>query len=175
MKQQNRNPNTKCTICDKEIYRRPKQLLNNPKAYCSQDCYGISCRKENPCIICKTPILATLNKITCSKECEKINYNRKERKHSLGRKATKNKNYGSKSFRKYFLEKNGHKCMLCPYSVSEVLNMHHIVERKNGGSNDESNLILVCPNCHAEIHAGLKTVTNKLTLSSQPVDGATHP
>jgi 5-methylcytosine-specific restriction endonuclease McrA len=32
------------------------------------------------------------------------------------------------------------------------LDIHHIVERKNGGSNEMSNLIAVCPNCHRKAH-----------------------
>jgi len=30
-------------------------------------CYGISCRKEMPCSVCGRPILAGLNKKTCSR------------------------------------------------------------------------------------------------------------
>lgn len=54
------------------------------------------------------------------------------------------------------IQKRGSKCELCSYAVEQVLNVHHIVERKDGGTNEESNLIVLCPNCHAEVHNGLK-------------------
>ena len=153
-----KQPNTKCDICEKSIYKKPHVLKRNKGIFCSQVCYGISCRKEIPCIICQKLILASLNKKTCSKECF-ILFNRDpERKHSRGKKATEEINYSSKLFRKIFIEKKGNKCALCEYSVKEVLNIHHIIERKNGGSNEENNLIVLCPNCHAEIHKGLKTL-----------------
>ena len=47
-----RKPNTKCSICAKEIYRRPVQIEESGgKSYCSSECFGISCRVEKPCII----------------------------------------------------------------------------------------------------------------------------
>ena len=155
-----RNPNTKCSICGKPIYKRPSEITANKSGvFCSQECYGISCRKEIPCVICEKPILASLNKKTCSKECLNQFNQDTNRKHSLGkRKIIKHAGYSSRSFRKYFLEKKGGKCSLCDYSIKEILNIHHIIERKNGGSDEEENLILLCPNCHAEIHKGFKTL-----------------
>ena len=43
------------------------------------------------------------------------------------------------------------KCSMCGWDETS-LDVHHIVERKNGGSNEMSNLIAICPNCHRKAH-----------------------
>lgn len=63
-----RHPNTACARCGKPIYRRPSQIARGP-VYCNRSCYGEACRNETSCVICGTPILASLHKKTCSKEC----------------------------------------------------------------------------------------------------------
>ena len=46
--------------------------------------------------------------------------------------------------------KREYRCEICGYSEHpEVLEVHHIIERSRGGSNDEKNLQVVCPTCHA--------------------------
>lgn len=55
-------------------------------------------------------------------------------------------------------------CSLCSWRVEGVsCDVHHIKERKNGGSDDNTNLTYVCPNCHRLIHNNLidkKTLIN---------------
>ncbi len=43
------------------------------------------------------------------------------------------------------------KCSMCNWDETS-LDVHHIIERKNGGSNDMENLIAICPNCHRKAH-----------------------
>jgi hypothetical protein len=38
-----------------------------------------------------------------------------------------------------------------------TLDVHHIDWVKDGGGNDESNLLLLCPTCHAKFHRGVYT------------------
>ncbi|MFZ2303909.1 MAG: hypothetical protein WAV98_03955 [Minisyncoccia bacterium] len=65
-----RNPNTQCSICAKPVYKRPQQIrLNKGKVFCGQSCFGISCRREVPCVVCGKLILSGLHKKTCSKSC----------------------------------------------------------------------------------------------------------
>ena len=71
MEEYKRNPNTKCAVCKTPIYRRPINIKNS-NVFCSMKCYGISCRKENPCVVCKKLILSSLNKKTCSRGCSNI-------------------------------------------------------------------------------------------------------
>lgn len=70
MQEYTRNPNTNCIVCDKKVYKRPVEIERNKgRVFCSMACYGISCRKEIPCVICGTPLLAGANKKTCSRSC----------------------------------------------------------------------------------------------------------
>ena len=48
------------------------------------------------------------------------------------------------------------KCFVC--RINKVENIHHVVMLKNGGSNDEANLIGICKDCHAEIHPWMKVI-----------------
>lgn len=47
----------------------------------------------------------------------------------------------------------------------KVLNKHHMVFFADGGPNTEENLIVVCPNCHALIHANPNIYTPELLRS----------
>lgn len=44
-------------------------------------------------------------------------------------------------------------CSLCNWYVEGVVcDIHHIVSRKHGGTDEHTNLTYVCPNCHRLIH-----------------------
>lgn len=60
--------------------------------------------------------------------------------------------YNTKAF---VLHRNNYKCQCCKgKSKDKRLHVHHIVWRKNGGSNHQDNLITVCRTCHDLIHKG---------------------
>ena len=142
-----RNPNTKCVICKKAIYRRPIETeRNGGKAYCGQSCYGISCRKEKPCIICNKLILSSLHRITCSRECS--NMHRKGTKYKLGRPRDRVEEIRSIKIRLFLIR--GEKCERCGYNKSKILQVHH--KDRNPKNNDFKNLEIICPNCHFEDH-----------------------
>ena len=42
-------------------------------------------------------------------------------------------------------------CAICGWNES-TCDIHHIIEKCNGGTDDVSNLIIVCPNHHRIIH-----------------------
>ncbi len=145
--QHKRNPNTKCVICEKQIYRRPIELERSKgKAFCGQACYGVSCRREKPCIICNKLILSSLHRITCSRGCSNIH--REGIKYGLGR--PKDKVEEIRSIKIRLLQNRGEKCERCGYSKSEVLQVHH--KDRNNKNNDFNNLEIICPNCHFEDH-----------------------
>lgn len=59
------------------------------------------------------------------------------------------------------------KCQVC--GVEDILEVHHRIPVKNGGSNDANNLIILCPNHHAMLHCGLlliRTIAPPKMLSS---------
>lgn len=143
-----RKPNTKCKVCLKPIYRRPSVLqVNGQNVFCSQVCYGISCRKEIVCPVCSKKFLAGLNKKTCSREC--ANKNRAGMGYKMGRQR-KDKVKTFRLLKQRLMEQRGPSCEICKYDKIPILQIHHI--DRNRQNNDLSNLRLLCPNCHYEAH-----------------------
>ncbi len=142
-----RNPNTKCLTCNNPIYRRPLEISKNRgKVFCSQGCYGKYNRKENPCLVCGKPILASANKKTCSRACAN--------KHRIGiaykMNQPRDKVKSQRSLKMRLLEQRGIVCEMCEYNKVEILEVHHKDRDRN--NNELENLALICPNCHAEEH-----------------------
>lgn len=50
--------------------------------------------------------------------------------------------------RKKIGDRDGHYCWTCKASVKARLTIHHVIFRSEGGTNDLSNLILLCKPCH---------------------------
>jgi hypothetical protein len=48
--------------------------------------------------------------------------------------------------------KCGRRCCICCRFRPTKLQVHHIIERANGGTNDEDNLIATCMSCHSDVH-----------------------
>ena len=53
------------------------------------------------------------------------------------------------------------KCTFCPESDYNVLDVHRIVEGKDGGKYTDQNTVVVCACCHRKIHAGEIEVLGK--------------
>ena len=142
-----RKPNTLCGICSKAIYRRPSLLgRSSGRAFCGQVCYGIACRKENPCLMCGRPILASFNKKTCSRSC--ANKHRAGIQYKINR--PRDKVVSERALKTRLIKERGEVCQRCGYCKFEILQVHHRDrDRKN---NNLDNLELICPNCHCEEH-----------------------
>ncbi|MDW5563936.1 MAG: HNH endonuclease [Methanomassiliicoccus sp.] len=54
--------------------------------------------------------------------------------------------------RNYVLQRDGHTCQICGDDAHEV-QVHHIVWKSHNGSDHPKNLMVVCENCHRQIHA----------------------
>ena len=158
-----RNPNIKCVICGKDIYKRPSQIeRNNGQVFCSQACFGLSCRKEIPCIVCGKLILAGANKISCNRSC--ANKHREGIKYKINCPRDKVKKQQALKIR--LLKERGGYCARCNYKRFEILQVHHKDRNKN--NNEMNNLELICPNCHCEEHylekSWLKNIYNEERL-----------
>jgi hypothetical protein len=46
----------------------------------------------------------------------------------------------------------GRRCCICRRFRPTKLQVHHIIERSEGGSDDEDNLIVTCFSCHSDVH-----------------------
>lgn len=49
-------------------------------------------------------------------------------------------------------ERDGRRCFACRFHCPQILNRHHIKPVSKGGPARLSNLVLLCPNCHALVH-----------------------
>ncbi len=54
-----------------------------------------------------------------------------------------------------------HRCTICHEKCFEI---HHIIEQADGGTDDESNLIVMCPNCHQHRYHRSKEFTRSQLL-----------
>jgi len=84
----------------------------------------------------------------------------------------KGKMYKFENVKAYVRERDGYKCNICKSkgygnsSNSKRLEVHHILERSNGGTNSPDNLITLCSDCHKKVHS--KEITlNKKRLKSK--------
>lgn len=75
---------------------------------------------------------------------------------------------------RWLYEKQKGKCVVCGFD--EVIEVHHIIPRYLGGTEDPENLVLLCPNHHALVDRGmlfinrieLKEGVDKTDLSAFP-------
>lgn len=64
-------------------------------------------------------------------------------------------NYGFANIRAYVLDRDNYICQHCKgKSKDRKLEVHHIIFRRNGGSDEESNLLTLCKTCHDKLHRG---------------------
>lgn len=70
----------------------------------------------------------------------------------------KGPNYGYENTRAMVIDRDNHTCQLCKGRHRDSnLEVHHIVFRSNGGSDDADNLITLCHTCHKALHKGVIT------------------
>lgn len=68
--------------------------------------------------------------------------------------------YGFSSQREAILNRDKYTCQYCGKKNTR-LEVHHIVYRSQGGTNDENNLITLCEDCHSKVHDGKLAITKK--------------
>ncbi len=76
-------------------------------------------------------------------------------------------NYGFANTKAYVLNRDNHTCKKCGgQSKDNRLEVHHIVFRSNGGSDEQDNLLTLCKTCHDKVHK------NELVLKGGKVKGS---
>ena len=64
-------------------------------------------------------------------------------------------NYGFANTKAYVLTRDAYTCQHCQgKSRDRRLEVHHLVFRSQGGSDEEANLLTLCKTCHDRVHAG---------------------
>lgn len=163
----------KCKNCEiNDTIKYSKYTNGN---FCSLKCARIFSSKEKRSFInekvsktLKDKALEKEKKYSCDK-CSKIfislKYLRPERnKHcdNCKRKAVHVKNLNdidsilicsTRTVAK-ILKRGEIKCVMCGWDKT-TLDIHHILPKKEGGTDDNSNLIPLCPNCHRMAHEKL--------------------
>lgn len=147
-------------LCCKNIFEVRPHLKD--RVYCSSDCrdnhrrqrlgeaHPLYNRVEIKCEICSKPVLVTPSmlqnrrKCFCSPECAKESH----RLAITGR--PKNVPRSGKNAARI---RDGGKCVICEFNHATAV--HHILPRKEGGSNNMENLVTLCPNHHYMAHSGL--------------------
>lgn len=144
-----RRPNCSCSVCGKKVYRRPFQLRTG-RVYCSVACCGIDRRILKDCPICKRKYLGL--KRACSRAC--ANQTRKGILYTGENRS--NLAHLGKALKKNLARRRGGICEKCHERNYAILQVHHKIERANGGTDEVSNLELLCPNCHMAHHLGFR-------------------
>jgi predicted nucleic acid-binding Zn ribbon protein len=143
-----RKSNCECMECGKAIYRRPSKLKQG-EVFCSTKCSNVRHKKGDIiCPVCSTVVPRSKRAKTCSRKC--ANVQRTGISYNIGR--PRDKCAKIRTIRAELIAERGGKCNRCTYSKVEILQLHHILERANGGGDEASNLELLCPNCHTEHH-----------------------
>lgn len=152
----------KCQNCDTET--------SNPR-FCSRSCSAILTGKEHPrrqrtkkCKFCSS--LITSDKTFCSKEC--YTNGRSKRKASKPVGYAKLKNFRTR-LKYQCVEYKGGKCFICSYDKCiKALEFHHLDPTQKDFSistisksfetvkSELDKCVLLCANCHREVHAGLR-------------------
>lgn len=143
--------------------------LSNPtqKKFCSNRCaaiYNNRKRKERrystkgmtkmvQCVRCGCDITVSIHSSQKSWICPDCKKNNSP--HSKDTSKIKSILEFSKRTAVKILKRMGAKCSICGWNES-TCDIHHIIPKKNGGTDDMDNLIYICPNCHRVCHTTTK-------------------
>lgn len=64
------------------------------------------------------------------------------------------------SWKRALIVRYGHRCIICGYD--KIIEAHHIIPQECGGKTTIDNGVLLCPNHHAEAHAGILDLRSSL-------------
>lgn len=155
----------KCSNCGKKFLKALRFIKPDVKNYCSHKCASAGLRKRITlkCAMCNKLFERVPSKIKnsksglyfCSRPC-------KDKAQCIieGYKEIQPSHYGKgiTTYRSIAFREYDAKCEICRYdNHPEILEVHHI--DGNRENNELSNLIILCPNCHAALtykHAVLK-------------------
>lgn len=143
-----RTVNTICRICGKHFYKRPSQKEQYNKHYCSLKCRskGQFKNKTKVCKICKNEFeYKRTEQKFCSVKCA-ASRPRKDRINGKG------KNKSQTVLKLFKLNGWDKKCMIKGCNYNFLLDVHRIMQGKDGGKYVYDNTVAICPNHHAEIH-----------------------
>lgn len=124
---------------------------------------------------CKNCNKDTENLVFCTNECSRLfaykstqtddGKRRRGKKNSQGTKIPKSILDMSPRTVSKLLRRMKISCCICSWNEA-TCDIHHIIPKKDGGTNDDTNLTILCPNHHRMIHDGkelpIKTVSEHI-------------
>ncbi|MBM4136951.1 MAG: HNH endonuclease [Nitrospira sp.] len=126
--------------------------------------------RKKRCIVCNTDFIARNRKHKiCSRECYKTVQGKRmqgENNYFYRNGNSKNKKcYRGDNWniiRRKIYKRDNWKCLICGKHCSrKEIQCHHIVPYKQGGANDETNLVTLCNVCHAKVEQDRKQFDRK--------------
>lgn len=92
-----------------------------------------------------------------------IRYTELQNMIKLNKRAEKNKDIASirnfiTSNKENILKSFDNECEVCNFDFKEILIVHHKIPVAKGGTNELSNLSVLCPTCHSMVHHIIRTV-----------------
>ena len=137
-----------CKTCGKSFQADIREINRGNGKYCSLSCAAKapkSLQYKHLCKHCGREFDSSRkNTKYCSDSCKQKNYRARSKNTSL-------EGISIKSLYKLF---ENTPCEICGWDKTSR-DLHHIIEVSNGGTNELTNLICVCPNCHRMIHNNL--------------------
>lgn len=58
-------------------------------------------------------------------------------------------------------ERDQHKCAVCGRWVEDGVKPHHVIYKSHGGDDSLDNIVLLCNECHYQVHHGLHSAETK--------------
>lgn len=165
--------NVQCLNCAKLFYKRPSKILSSPNHYCCRTCANLHNPRrklEGFCLICKKSISKSRT------YCFNCFLNRPSKAQSL----SVSKKHHRLRLKDKAIEYKGAKCSICGYcKCKQALEFHHLDPNQKDFSISAANTkawskiqieldkcILVCANCHREIHENWRSMRDSNSLPS---------
>lgn len=119
---------------------------------------------EMKCEICgnvfiTTPARLKNSQVYCSMEC-----GREGRRVKISGTSRNTRPFGKQKAK----VRDQFKCKICNFDL--IVHAHHIIPKKDGGSDHIDNIITLCPNHHAMAHAGLLSVEEMKSMTDPITD-----
>ena len=76
--------------------------------------------------------------------------------------------YNELNHKSYVLNRDGHTCVLCnKRKKDELVEVHHVIYRSNGGADHFNNLVTLHSECHKKVHNDVKIEENLFNIIKQ--------
>ncbi len=149
-----------CLFCNKTFYPAISETKRGNGKFCSLSCI---CHYRNKHYLVRTIKTETKICAFCHKKFQHIPYRNIGKFCSLSclNNSQRGKQPGHpqqnirRKLKEIAFKEYGEKCEVCDYSLS--VDIHHLIPRSEGGTNDMENISVLCPNHHREYHIGLLT------------------